>query len=168
MREIIQIVEAGTSSKSGTFYHGSKKDFPVGFVLTPQADGYVHGVYGDESDQLIRKIEKILEENRPPTRISRLQSVFLVAQAGKIEHAGGQSDYIYLVEPIGAAEESCLWWYQELENLAFQPRLRQSAAKIAAMNYWNNVPPPEGKPATYEFRCRKAKILTIVRRPGGL
>jgi hypothetical protein len=153
------------SSASGSFYHGSKKAFAVGFVLTPQADGYVHGVYGDESDKLIRKTERILEKYRPATMISRLQSVFLVARIGAVEHAGGQSEYIYQVEPIGATEESCLWWYQELENLAYQPRLDQRAAKTAAINYWTNAPPPDGKPATYEFRCRQATVIAIVRQP---
>lgn len=148
---------------SGLFYHGSKKAFPVGFVLTPQADGYVHGVYGDESDKLIRRIERILEKFRPSEMISRLQSVFLVARVGAIEHAGGQSAYVYQVDPIGAAEESCLWWYAELESLASEPRLNQRAVKTAAINYWTNVPPPQGKPATYEFRCRQATIVAILR-----
>jgi hypothetical protein len=146
-------------------YHGSKKAFPVGFILTPQTDGYVHGVYGDELDKLIRKTERILEKYRPTTMISRLQSVFLVARVDAVEWAGGQADYIYQVEPIGAAEESCLWWYQELENLAYQPRLDRHAAKTAAINYWTNAPPPQGKPATYEFRCRQATVVAIVRQP---
>lgn len=156
--EIIQ------ETRQTIFYHGSKKEFPAGFILKPQPDGYVHGMYGDEADVQIRKTEKILERYRPKHMISRFESVFLVATKAAIEHAGGNATHVYKVEPIGVCERACLWWYSEIENnIVSGNSIPPDTIKTWALNYWNAVPPPDSKPATYEYRCREAKITQILR-----
>ena len=142
------------------FYHGSKKNFPIGFILEPQSDGYVHGVVGDEFDAGIRRVESIIERFRPSHMISRLGAVFLSPTINGIVHAGGHQNYIYQVSPIGSCEQSCLWWYHKIEEcLLYKPRMSIKLAKQYAENYWNNIPPPKDKPAIYEYRCRSAKII---------
>jgi len=150
---------------AGRFYHGSKKAFPIGFILKPQPDGYVHGVYGDEGDIQIQRTEKALEQYRPQNMISRYDSVFLVSSPAIIEHAGGHSAFIYEVEPIGACEKNCLWWYQELENsVGFGNDMAPEEVETLSNNYWNGVPAPHGKISTFEFRCTSAKIIKILKR----
>lgn len=142
------------------YYHGSRKAFPVGFVLKPQLDGYVHGVHGDELDAGIRRVEAFIDRYRPAHMISRLEAVFLSPSVKGIIYAGGYKDHVYLVEPIGACEQSSLWWYQQIEDHLLHGRhIPAKLGRQYAANYWNNVPPPEGKPVTYEFRCREARIV---------
>ena len=151
-------------NKNTHYLHGSKKEFPVGFVLTPQSDGYVHANYGDASDAQIRVIEKLIEKYRPSHMISRYQSVFLAPSIPAITQAGGDTTHIYEIEPIGECEKACLWWYAEFEtNIVGATSIHPATAKKWALNYWNATPPPPGKPIVYEYRCREAKIIKILR-----
>ena len=52
-------------------YHGSKKIFPVGFVLEPQSDGYV------QQEPETKSIEAYIEKYRPKHMIARSQAVFM-------------------------------------------------------------------------------------------
>jgi hypothetical protein len=141
------------------FYHGSDRQFPVGFVLRPQPDGYVHGVAGDEFDRAIRRREKILETYRPPQMISRMEAVFLTDSPTLVDNAGGHSDYIYEVAPIGPVEKSNLGWYTEIERATeMGGRLSKARASEWALNYWHGV---AGR-GTDEYRCRTARILRRV------
>jgi len=147
-----------------SLFHGSREEFPVGFILRPQPHGYVHGVAGDEFDAGIRRVEGWLERFRPPSMISRLAAVFLSRSIAAILHAGGHDEHVYQVEPIGTCERSCLWWYDSIENyLLDDVSIPEDQGQLWAENYWTNKPPPRGKPATYEYRCRSARILRIVR-----
>jgi len=165
MRRYVDAVQTLSEAAARTYYHGSRKAFPVGFILRAQSDGYVHGVHGDEFDVGVRRVERVLEKFRPPEMISRLEAVFLSPLLAGVLHAGGHDDFVYRVEPIGACQPSCLWWYSSIEDyLLYDSKpFPVKLSRQYAENYWNNVPPPEGKSATYEYRCREAKIVAVVK-----
>jgi hypothetical protein len=134
-------------------YHGSRRKFPKGFRLTPQPTGYAH-----HPDQQI--LEQVFEKMRPPDKLSRYQSVFLVDDPTDCESAGGYEDHVYLVQPEGQVEKSDLAWYSECEVYLDEPIERQQEC---AKNYWVGVPFTNPANSMFEYRCRAAIILKEIR-----
>lgn len=138
-----------------TFYHGSRKNLPIGTILTPQTDGYVFDQEWDVAD-----IEKAMEKYRPSDKISRKESIFMVDNPDLIDSAGGYLDYIYIVQPIGKVEKSDLDWYSNVQEWVFTNTTEaQQKVKQSSMNYWNGV--SSGKGSLFEYRARSAKIIGI-------
>lgn len=131
-----------------SFYHGTKKIFPIGFILLPQLDGYVH--------QEI-EIENILEKYRPENKISRFNSVFLVDNPDNVDFAGGYEDYIYKVQPIGQIDKSDLSWYSDVSIYN-----TEKENQIYATNYWNQIPYKNSDNSLWEYRCKSAKIIELI------
>ncbi len=99
------------SSPAPTYYHGSQSEFPVGFILSPQPDGYAA-----LPDEDIAEVEKIVEQYRPPGKIPRNDAMFMVGDPDEIDAANGYDDFIYTVEPIGEVEASDLSWYSKIAS----------------------------------------------------
>ena len=144
-----------TESKTPTLYHGSRKKFPIGMVLKPQSDGYVHS-----DDDNIGETESILDSYRPSSMLSRNQSVFMVDDPEDIDYAGGYDDYIYIVEPIGKVERNDLHWYSELSMYAGYNDDMDDEFEQWASNYWNGV--YSGSGGIWEYRAKAAKIVGIL------
>jgi hypothetical protein len=138
-------------SAAKKFYHGSLKEFPIGFVLTPQKDGYIA-----TNDSL----EKLLESKRPETSLPRAESVFMVKDVDDIEAAGGYLDYVYEVEPIGNVEHNDVGFYSEAQSYAWGHSDKYEAEKMAQA-YWSGNRCPHDF-SVMEYRCRQAKIVGIV------
>lgn len=133
------------------YYHGSRRKFPDGFTLTPQAIGYVH----DE-----KKVEDFVEKYRPPNKLSRFKSVFMVTDPEEIDYAGGYEDFIYEVMPVGVVEKSDLSWYSEISVYLHEDNQVEPMIE-AAKNYWSGVPFTDPKSSLFEYRTSAA---TITRR----
>lgn len=133
-------------------YHGSKKEFPIGFILTPQNDGYVN-------DPEVSSTEEVMEKFRPSSHLSRYDSVFMVDNPDDIDNAGGYLAYIYKVAPIGPTETNDLAWYSELSIYAPYNKLDKDLIQ-SAKNYWSGAIHPEN--SLMEYRARSAKIIEIV------
>ena len=133
------------------FYHGSKKEFPVGFILLPQSDGYT-------SWPETQRTEQILEKYRPHNKLSRSKSVFMVKNPDEIDAAGGYNDFIYVVQPMGVVEVSDLSWQSEIEIYLDGSEEEQ---RKCALNYWNGVP-YRGNSSLWEYRTPQAKIISIL------
>lgn len=133
-------------------YHGSRKEFPVDFVLTPQNDGYVN-------DPEVSVTEKIMEKFRPEGHLSRRDSIFMVDDPDDIDNAGGYLAYIYKVAPIGSIEKNDLAWYSDLSIYAPYNELDDELIQ-SAKNYWSGISHPEN--SLMEYRAKSAKIIEIV------
>lgn len=133
-----------------TLYHGSRSSFPVGFILTPQNDGYVYQE---------RLTTDIVEKYRPPEKISRYDAVYMVDDPSLVDSAGGYDDYIYLVEPIGQVDKSDLSWYSEVEMYLDATPEEQ---KEWSLNYWNGVSYKNPVNSMWEYRAKQAKIVDIL------
>lgn len=132
-------------------YHGSMKEFPNGFVLFSQNDGYVSH---------LRDIEVEFDKYRPRHILSRFNSMFMVDNPELIDSAGGHDDYIYLVEPIGPVFKSDLAWYTEFDAFWYEGG-QDIPAEVIASNYWNGVPYINSEHSLWEYRAQSAKIIRM-------
>lgn len=140
------------------YYHGSKTPLEIGTIIRPKKDGYAQRQFEDGSED--NWVERAMEAGRPPNKLSRLESVFLLKLDGDqtgddgflFEHAGGYGDYVYEVEPLGRVEGSDLRWY----TAAAYPRT-ELGRKRAISAYWR------GKPAGYqmEYRTPAARVIRL-------
>ena len=154
----VKLYHPATTSKiiqsQSKLYHGSRKKFPDGFILTPQSDGYV-------TQQ--RDFEVVFEKYRPENILSRFESVFMVDDYSMIDYAGGYDDHIYLVEPVGQIYKSDLAWYTEFESFWLGENPEDGdMERTCATSYWNGVPYKNPENSLWEYRARSAKIVMEV------
>lgn len=146
-------------SNNTKFYHGSDKEFSIGFTLTPQTDNYDKAWGGQEWDRL-------LEHFRPNKFMSRNKVVFMTKNIDDIDMAGGYDDYIYQVEPLGPYSMHDFNWISELEvylseNLMiFEEAKNNITVKNICLNYWSAV--PHYNESLWEFLTPMAKIVDII------
>jgi hypothetical protein len=136
------------------FFHGSRTHFEVGDVLVPQPCGYVHSAD-------VSEFERIIESRRPEGRLSRFESVFLVADPGLIDAAGGYNEAVYLVEPVGMPEASDLRWYSDAwceygSGPGGQARLVEMIDR-----YWSGEAYPDHGASCFEYRVPEAVVAHV-------
>lgn len=170
MRHFLTIVEGQVPPP---LYHGSKKEFPIGFILLPQSDGYIHAERDNDAHTML---EDLLEKYRPKGCIPRTEAVFLVSDPEEIDYAGGYADFVYLVDPEGPITRCNLTWYSELyllcehETLSAQEAVQQGRdwypdweepeMQEYALNYWKAV--PKDSSDLIEYLVPRAKIIKVV------
>jgi hypothetical protein len=151
---------------SPRLYHGSRKEFPIGFVLTPQAEGYAHGSGMDTIElEAHQYCETKLEDYRPRAAISRKNAVYMVAKPDEVDRAGGYEDFTYLVEPIGSVWRCNLYWYSMLESLGHDiENADENYVRSMAQAYWSATPNDLGEPHRdlIEYLVTSAKIIEII------
>lgn len=145
------------------YFHGSQKNFDIGTILTPQKDGYVLG--SDISDGDIEKdahlsLERAIEQYRPTNAVPRAKAVFMVTHPDDIDYAGGYTDNIYEVVPLGPVSKANLHWYSELNAYLFDSEnIDPDHVKKLALQYWNATP---SKHALYEYMTPAARVIDII------
>lgn len=151
MSLIREYIRAILESSQTTFYHGSAKSLPIGTILEPQIQGYTRTTNN-------QALEDTMERYRPDGMIPRDEAVYLADNPEVIERLGGDTDYIYIVEPLGSVEGSDLDWYGEV---ASGPYLQKSEEAIRefAENYWQGV--PYHGIGEREYRTRQARIVAV-------
>ncbi len=147
-------------------YHGSRKEFPVGFTLLPQSDGYA-----SSSDESIANTERILESHRPAQCLPRAKSVFMVTDPEEIDFAGGYTDFVYQVEPVGKVEKNDMAWYSSLATVIWDDVNDPEAIRLAE-GYWSGQPEKPLRSFEYralleshtlfEYRAPSAKIIRVI------
>ena len=136
------------------FYHGSYDELPVGTVLTPRGNDY-------ESEWGGTSFYGALEKHRPPEKLAHKEGVFMVGTEEDIDLAGGATDYIYIVKPIGQIQRHDINWGSEISMLVSDGAgLNDPEVKQAADNYWNGVP-YEGD-NVWEYIAPRAKIVGVL------
>ena len=135
------------------FYHGSYDKLEPGTVLTPKGKDYEAawggtGFYG------------ALEKHRPPEQLAHKEGVFMVANPDDVDNAGGATDYIYAVVPMGEPQRHDMNWGTAISSLLDNgARLNDSEIKFAADQYWSGKPHPDGN-SVWEFIAPRAKIVS--------
>ena len=156
------------------FYHGSRHRLPVGEVLRARTnEGWFR-----------KPIEEAVEEGRLAAVPSRLSSFFLVDDRKEISVAGGSTDYVYRVKPIGVYSKHHHGWLGNVYD-AMMPFIRHGARqeeKDAATpmlvhigewvhNYWEGVPyrhRPNQAKSTWEFLAPEILVEEELSAPFGL
>ncbi len=135
-----------------TYYHGSYDNLPVGTVLSPR-DSYEDN-WGKTS------FYHMLEVFRPDNMLAHREAVFMVDNDEDIDLAGGATEYVFILRPLGKIEKHDLNWGSEISSLVDQghDEFSNEVAK-AARNYWNGVPHPNE--SVWEYLTPKAEILSV-------
>ena len=142
------------------YYHGSYDDLPVNTVLTPENGNFMGTFEEYEMDSHFK-----LEQFRPSSYLSRDNAIYMCDNPDDIDNAGGASDHIYLVVPLGKVEKHDLNWMSEIDLImseAAENGETESEATIqkvmdAALNYWNGV--PHYNESVWEYLAPSAQIL---------
>lgn len=164
----LNILEAILKEADGLtrrFYHGSSVELKPAFILGGRK---FQSNFGD--------VEKILEIFKPAGMNGRLDSVYIVSKPSDVYSAGGQDNYIYLVEPMDEPQPHNQGWLSKIYNLAMinsdkltknGPILKSSTIKKMldevkphAENYWSGKKFPGG---LQEFICKRAKVIKEVK-----
>jgi hypothetical protein len=142
------------------YLHGTKQMFPVGHVLTG-GHGLLLGKYPDLDEQE-NAVELVLEKFRPPHCLSRAVSFYMAESLNDIECAGGYTDHVYLMQPIGTVHQNDVSWWAELLNngaldyvLEGDTSVLPTCERIAKL-YWAGA--ASNKPL-WEYRCTSATVL---------
>lgn len=152
LREIIRIVnEAFDEKRPHAFYHGSYDELPVGTILKPRGDAY-------EADWNNTDFYEILEKYRPPGMLSHKNAVFMCDNPDDVDMAGGATDWLFTVEPLGPVQRHDLNWGSEISCLISDGG-SEDELKEAALNYWNGVPHHDEN--VWEYLTTSAKILAV-------
>lgn len=138
-----------TSTK---FYHGSMNHLPIGTVLKPSDDYEQQWGHTD--------FYRALEKYRPRNLLSHRNSVFMVSEPDDIDLAGGGTEWMFTVEPLGPIQKHDLNWSSEISSLIGDGYAIDSAqVKSAAENYWHGLPHPAE--SVWEYLTTAAKIIKV-------
>ena len=113
-------------SSGKIFYHGSMDYLPAGTILTPRNEYEKHWQNTD--------FYKPLEMYRPPHMLAHKDSVFMCDNIDDIDLAGGGTEYVFTVQPIGKIEKHDLNWSSEISALVgdgkhiTDPEVKEAAA----------------------------------------
>lgn len=139
-------------SKQKLFYHGSSNKLPVGTILTPRDDYEERWSHTD--------FYHALEMYRPPNMLAHKQSVFMCDNPDDIDNAGGATDWLFTVQPLGVVQKHDLNWGSEVSGLIdLGNDISSKAVKNAAANYWNGTPHPNEN--VWEYLTPQARILKV-------
>ena len=137
------------------YYHGSMDELPVGTILSPK-DNYEEN-WGDNN------FYQILEKYRPSNMLAHMESVFMCDNPDDIDAAGGGTDYLFTVVPMGKVERHDMNWGSYIESMISDGVLKDDPKIINAANmYWKGVPVDSSIGETlWEYLTPHAKILAV-------
>lgn len=134
------------------YYHGSMNKLPVGTILRPR-DDY-------ENDWQNTDFYKPLEKYRPNNMLSHKQSVFMCDNDVDVDLAGGGTNYLFKVKPLGTIQRHDLNWGSEISSLISDGYGIDSPEVVkAAKNYWAGV--PHTNESVWEYLTPSAKIVAV-------
>lgn len=138
---------------TGPFYHGSYDPLPVGTILVNDGERY-------EADWSHTDFYDVLERYRPPDKLAHRDAVFMVADLDDIDVAGGATEYILTLEPLGPVSQHDLNWSSVISCLLSEGYDPESSEVIdAASNYWQGVPHPDE--SVWEYLTPRARVLAV-------
>ena len=91
------------------FFHGSMNKLPVGTILTPR-NNY-------EDNWSSTDFYSPLEKYRPSNMISHRQGVFMCDSDEDVDLAGGGTEWLFKVQPLGPVQRHDLNWGSEISML---------------------------------------------------
>ena len=124
----------------------------MGTVLKPR-DDY-------ENDWGTTDFYHVLEKYRPNDKLAHNQSVFMVSDPDDIDLAGGATDWMLAVVPMGKIERHDINWGSEISVLISDgypvdsPEIRNAAEK-----YWAGV--PHTNESVWEYLTPSAKVVAV-------
>ena len=81
----------------------------------------------------------------------------MVGDIDDVDLAGGATDYIYVVKPIGKVQKHDLNWSTEISMLMDDAESNFEKINQAAANYWNGT--PHYNEQVWEYLAPRVKII---------
>ena len=134
------------------FYHGSSDNLTVGTILVPRDKDY-------ESDWKDTGFYGILEKYRPVGMIAHKDAVFMCGNDDDLDCAGGGTDYVFTLQPLGPVEKHSFNWGSDINCLSENSVKNAALIEEAAKNYWQGV--PHHSEDVWEYLTTSAKILAV-------
>ena len=101
----------------------------------------------------------LLEKYRPPNMLAHKQSVFMCDDPDVIDLAGGGTEWLFEVEPLGVVQRHDQNWWSLMDCLISEGCPKDSEEiEEAANNYWEGVPHGEN---VWEYLTPQARILSV-------
>lgn len=139
------------SLKGKIFFHGSDIFLPVGTILKPRTD---YEAFWKSLDSY-----SILEKYRPSDKMAHKDSVFMVQSDLEIDGAGGGTEYVFKVKPLGPVEKHDMAWATKISELL--DNIDETSIKQCAENYWLGVPFYNKSESLWEFLTPAAEIISV-------
>ena len=134
------------------YYHGSSDNLPIGTILTARV--------GYESDWEHTDFYNVLEHYRPSNQLSHKQSVFMCDNPDDLDAAGGGTDWVFTLKPLGPVQKHDLNWSSEISCLIGDGfTIDSKEVEQAAKNYWSGVPHTDE--SLWEYLTPSAIILDV-------
>ena len=135
------------------YYHGSEVELPVGTVLQPRSDYKERWGHND--------FFQALESNRPANCLPHSNAVFMCDNDEDVDAAGGGTEYLFELRPIGKVSKHDMNWSSQISALVSDGySLDSDEVKLAAQNYWAGVPHDECEPL-WEYLCEQAEVVAV-------
>jgi len=151
LRKYVNLVEQ-YERNTNKFYHGSIKRLDVGVILTPRTN--YEDIWGKTD------FYNALEYYRPSHMLSHKQSIFMVHDEEDIDLAGGDTEWIFVVKPLGKIQKHDINWSSEISGLIDDGfDILSNEIKNAAYNYWHGV--PHYNESVWEYLTTKAEIIDV-------
>lgn len=132
-------------------FHGSELELDIGTIVTRPENRYVN---------LKEPYEAFLEATRPENMISRDEAVFMVDKEDDIDPAGGSTEFVYLVEPIGPVQSHDMNWLTEVQICLEDDD--HDGAYLNAKKYWSAEEYPFPENRLVEYLAKSFKVLELV------
>lgn len=134
------------------FYHGSMERLEIGTILTPRSNY--------EQNWSNTDFYAALEKYRPINMLGHKNSVFMCDNSDDIDLAGGGTEWLFTVIPLGKIERHDLNWGSEISCLVSDGHsIDSEEVKNAAINYWNGTPHHDEN--VWEYLTPSAKIVKV-------
>jgi hypothetical protein len=143
-----------TNQGKKLYYHGSSIKLPVGTILRPQL--------GYEERWSHTDFYNILEMYRPANMLSHANSVFMCDNPDDVDLAGGATDWLFTVIPLGQVQRHDMNYSSEISSLvSLGHDFDSEEIKEAAEDYWAGIESPNE--VIWEYLTPAAKILKVER-----
>jgi hypothetical protein len=135
------------------FYHGSMTELDVGTVLKARGDQY-------HSEWSQTDFYAPLEQYRPTNMLSHSQSIFMCDNEDDVDTAGGGTDWLFTVVPMGKVQKHDMNWSSEISMLVSDGYdIDSDEIQNAANNYWAGV--PHHNESLWEYLTPAAKVIHV-------
>ena len=137
---------------SKIYYHGSSIYLPVGTILKARAEY--------ESDWEHTDFYNVLEQYRPSNQLSHKQSVFMCDNSDDLDSAGGGTEWVFTLKPLGPVQRHDMNWSSEISCLIGDGYAQDSLeVKEAAQKYWAGK--PHFNESLWEYLTPSARIIEV-------
>jgi hypothetical protein len=134
------------------YYHSSVNELDVGTILTGRGSDY-------DRDWGYVPFFEVLERYRPADKLSHRDAVFMVSNEDDLDSAGGSTEYVFTLQPLGPVYKHDMNWSSLISSLVDDGHDYDSQElKTAAENYWAGKPTDD---PLWEYLTTKAKIVAV-------